>query len=259
MKTHALSALGILALLTVSATACMNELQPIQGIEKPERAPGELDKPIIADAKLNNYIKHAGRHCGGNIDCSDLVIAYLYNGQYDEALKLSTTLAKKHPKNYEVMMSHAAALELNGQFEPALVALKKGMKINPRSHKHSEWIHVKILEDRLAGGTSGSVMGFDFGDGPEPKKPSGVSDKTLEQLHFQLAERIHFIPKEDRQFGSLLNDYANLLYLEGKKDAAMKYAKMAGEYGFASNLLKPKASPAEELKPGDQEKPQPVS
>lgn len=221
----------------------MNEVQPLQGIEKPETKPGFLVKPTIDDEKLKNYISMSEHMCGEDVKCSDLVIAYLYAGKYEEALKLSTTLAVKHPKTYEVVMTHAAALELNGKYDEALAMLKKGIKINPKSHKNSEWIHVKILEDRVAGGTSGSLLGLDFGNGSEPVAPAKVDvKKQLEQLHFQLAERIHFIPKEDKQFGSLLNDYAKLLHVNGNKDAAKKYGEMAKEYGYVASA--PAAAPA---------------
>jgi hypothetical protein len=129
-------------------------------------------------------------------------------------------------------MTHAAALELNGRFPEALAMLRKGVKLNPKSHKNSEWIHIRILEDRIKGGDHQQVLGLDFGDGELPVLPKDTNaDMTLVQLHFQLAERISFIPKKDTQFASLLHDYADLLYLTNKQAASGRYYRLAAEYG----------------------------
>ena len=241
--------------LSYSAMACINELQPIKGVEKPEQKVWELNPPLITANTLETYIARAEHFCGEDVKCSDLVIAQLYAGKYEEALTLSTKLAAKYPKQYEVVVTHAATLELNGKYKEALAMLNQAIEINPKSHKNSEWIHVRILEDRIAGGTKGSLLGLDFGSGKAPAAPAGVdTGKLLEQLHFQLVERIYFIPKTDTQFGSLLHDYADLLYVNGHKAAGRRYRDLAAEYGYAENAVPApaksspeKAQPAEPL------------
>ncbi len=214
--------------------SCMNELAIINGVSKVKRNAWELIKPTVEKTELANYILGAEKMCGEELGCSDLVIAYFYAGEFKKALDLSTRLVAKFPRKYEVVMTHAAALELNGNYTEALRFIEKGMAINPSSHENSEWIHVAILKDRIAGGTANSILGFDFGSGDYPILPEVIKNKrqTLEQLSFQLTERYYFIPKSDRQFGVLLYEYANLLYLNNFKTASREYYDMASEYGF---------------------------
>ena len=221
---------------SVVGFSCMNELAVIKGIgiSTVRRNAWELIKPTVEKTELANYILGAEKMCGEELGCSDLVIAYFYVGEFKKALDLSTRLVAKFPRKYEVVMTHAAALELNGNFKEALRYIEKGMAINPSSHENSEWIHVAILKDRIAGGKANSILGFDFGNGDYPVLPAAIKNKrqTLEQLSFQLTERYYFIPKSDRQFGVLLYEYANLLYLNNFKTASREYYDMASEYGF---------------------------
>jgi len=178
--------------------------------------------------------------CGDELTCSDLVIAYFYAGEFNKALELSTRLIAKFPRKYEVVMTYAAALELTGNFKEALRYIEKGIALNSASHENSEWIHVAILKDRIAGGTSTSILGLDFGNGEYPLLPKGLTNKrqTLEQLSFQLTERYYFIPKSDRQFGVLLVEYANLLYVNNFKTAAKQFHNMAADYGYTPRVMR---------------------
>ena len=229
MKKHLL--LFLLLILSIPAFSCMNELEVISGITRTKINAWELKKPAVNRIRLQSYIIDAQKNCGEKGTCSDLVIAYLYLGDFKSALALSTRLVAKFSRKYEVVMTHAAALELNGEFAEALKFLRKGIKINPSSHNNSEWIHVKILEDRISGkGTT--ILDLDFGKGPHPEVPANTDlRKTMEQLQFQLMERYYFIPKNDPQFGALLHDYADLLYLNNFKTISNDFYRMAARYG----------------------------
>jgi hypothetical protein len=224
-----------LVLLCGNALACMNKIDPNMGPHdfiSIDLQVGRLGKPLLFEHKLSQYLD-LKKNCQEELVCNDLVVAKLYNKQYPEALELSTHLVEKFPDQYAVIMTHAAALELNGKFAEALEFMQKGLKINPHSHKDSEWIHVRIVQDRLQeNSTHEHVLGLDFGDEKNPKAPKGARlEKTLEQLHIQLAERIHFIPEKDAQFASLLHDYADLLYLTDRKKESAQYYQLASDYG----------------------------
>lgn len=227
-----------ISLLSLSSTACLNEIGIIRGVTTVKINEWELAKPYVSKAELRDYILTAKKGCGGAEEiCSDLVIAYLYNGEFAKALDLSTRLVARFPKKYEIVMTHAGALELNGKFAEALRFIRKGMKINPASHENSEWIHVKILEARIKGGDPKTILDLGFGNGNEPLVPAGMNLRlTLKQLHFQLMERYYFIPKSDQQFGALLHDYANLLYVNNFKTISRDFYRMAVDYGFSAEI-----------------------
>lgn len=239
----------LFALLSLNIFACFNEISKIPGIQNgityPDNLNGwELWKPDIDKAALRSYIARSEKTCGDDVTCSDLVIAYCYNHQFDKALQLSARLVKKYPSRYEVVMTHAAALELNGRFREALAFIRTGMRIDPHSHKDSEWIHVKILEACIAGGAPNTIIGFDFGNGNEPDTPKGIANvrQLVDQIHFQLTERYYFIPQDDPQFGALLHDYANLLYLANFKTVSREYYDLAIAYGFDKTVRPTTAS-----------------
>jgi tetratricopeptide (TPR) repeat protein len=260
-----------LSLVSLSVVACYNQIGVIPGITYPNKLNGwELWKPDIDEAALHRYISESETNCGSDVICSDLVIAYLYTGEFEKALELSERLVKKFPRKYEVVMTHAAALELNGKFREALTFIRKGMAIDPHSHKDSEWIHVKILEACIAGGRPASILGFDFGKGNEPDTPKGIANvrQMVDQIHFQLTERYHFIPKIDPQFGALLHDYANLLYLSNFKTISRDYYDLALTYGFDPEIkpnnaslpqLKKEIAAPEPREPAEAKKAQPES
>ena len=52
---------------------------------------------------------------------------------------------KKYPNEYVVIANLGTTYELMGNNEKALEYIKKGMKLNPRSHNGSEWIHVESV------------------------------------------------------------------------------------------------------------------
>ena len=115
-------------------------------------------------------------------------------GKVQEALILFEKLAELHPNEYSIISNLGTTYELSGQNEKALEYIKKGIKINPSSHKGSEWIHVKILEAKIALEKDPaylekhSVLNLNA----QQKK----SQKVFDQLYIQLQERFPFSPAE---------------------------------------------------------------
>ena len=67
-----------------------------------------------------------------------------------EAIELLEELEKKSPGQYAVAANLGTAYELNGDNRKALEWIKKGVERNPESHFGTEWLHVKILEAKIA-------------------------------------------------------------------------------------------------------------
>lgn len=221
--------------------ACINENEEMSGVLI--LSSGEIFRLIpksVEPEVLRSFLKEFDS-CKTNLtlECSDLVAAYLYLQQADSAAFWSKRLVQKFPNEYNVLINYAVALELQGKLNEALVYMKKALAINPYSHFGSEWIHQRILENYIAGNTAPtrSILGLDFGNDSLPKRPDSLTSITplLTELHYQLEDRLFFMQQSDKKdvlFGSLLYDYANLLFLAGYVDFAPDYFAMAEQYGF---------------------------
>lgn len=234
-----LRATFLLSLLcTFQATACINlyERLPGVGIEAVEvYALGYVEIDTVA---LDAYIGERTERCGKLLSerCNDLVVALLYAGRRQEALRLSLDLINKFPEDYNVVITRAAAFELNGLPAEAIPLMTRALKLDPGSHKGSEWIHANILRQRAAG--NGNVqpkdlIGMDLRSGPELAAPAGTDvTELLRQVHYQVNDRFHFTPEHDPLFGALLQAYADLLVLNNYRSTAEHFHEMAGKYGY---------------------------
>ena len=81
---------------------------------------------------------------------SDIAVQLLKLGEFEEAVKIFERLVAKNPYKYEFNANLGTTYELLGKNKLALKYIKKGIEINPDAHNGSEWIHVKILEAKVA-------------------------------------------------------------------------------------------------------------
>ena len=82
---------------------------------------------------------------------SDYALALLHNGSTAEALAIFQRLAAAHPEDYNLASNLGTAYELSGENEKALNWIQKAMRLHPESHEGTEWLHVKILQAKIAG------------------------------------------------------------------------------------------------------------
>ncbi|HEX2630380.1 MAG TPA: BTAD domain-containing putative transcriptional regulator, partial [Chitinophagaceae bacterium] len=84
----------------------------------------------------------------------ELLSDYAWNelrvGNKENAVKLLERLYAKHPNEYNIVANLGTAYEVTGKDAKALEYLKKAVAINAASHYNSEWIHIKILEQKLS-------------------------------------------------------------------------------------------------------------
>lgn len=215
---------------------------------------------------LKEFIQRRTSACGLalNKTCNDLVIGQLYAKDFPTALALSTKLVVKYPDDYSVVITHAAALELNGKIAEAMAFMKRALELDPHSHRDSEWIHLNFLEQRLKGTNSPSALiGVDLRPSDSLTIPNGKDLKQLlSQVNYQVNDRMFFTPKHDPLFGALLFAYADLLYLNDYRSIASDIYELAKEYGYdgpkasASNTI---TSPAPWEAPANTKAPAPVT
>ena len=136
---------------------------------------------------------------------NDLAVAWILTGRNAEGIQLLRDLDQRQPGNALVAANLGTALELSGNDEEALTWIRESVRRDPQEHRGSEWVHVKILEARLAlkrdpawlrknsviGWREGQRMPLD--ERSQPRTPR----KLVEAIHYQLAERLRFVEAPD--------------------------------------------------------------
>jgi len=174
---------------------------------------------------------------------SDHAVALLHIGETKEALRKLEELAAVKPKEYRIVANLGTAYELDGQLEKALANIKRAMELNPESHEGTEWLHVKILEAKIALAkdpawlNTHTVIGQDFGNGAAPVMPEGLRGNTAEVQKisraalYQLRERLQFVAPPDATVSDILYDMGNIYAVSGIKTTAANLYKGALKFG----------------------------
>ncbi len=177
-------------------------------------------------ARLQNEVDQGGDYKAQN----DLASALMHTGKASEAIAILERIEVEHPGLYRTASNLGTAYELSGDPVKALEWIRRGIERNPVSHEGSEWIHVRILEAKVAHAhepnwrPEGSVLGLDFGVGVSLKSPAELpkgnagTPLTLADiesgLKYQLHERLQFVKAPDALVASLLADYGDIVALK---------------------------------------------
>ncbi|HYF03126.1 MAG TPA: hypothetical protein VEC36_07110 [Patescibacteria group bacterium] len=175
---------------------------------------------------------------------SDLALIELKIGDRQKGVAMLEELYKKHPGEYNIAANLGTGYELTGRNSEAYALLKKAVTLNPQSHEGSEWIHLKILEQKLQ---------------PKPDYtkiinlniPPGITayynklndrqlrdlDTLKNQLIFQLRERIAFVPPKDSVVSQLLIDLADVVAITESAEGAESMYRLAATYAPEENSL----------------------
>ena len=227
-----------MALASPLAFACINMIERVPGVMLEHVEFYALGRVEVDPDSLLSFIveKRAACDLQGTRECNDLVIAYLFAKQFNAALARSTRLIAQYPKDYDVVITHAAALELNGKTAEAIPFMEQAIALNPGSHKGSEWIHLNLLRQRLNGAQGVSpwaLIGISLRPDSTLIKPDSVDLKALvKQVHYQVNDRMFFAPEHDPLFGALVFAYADLLHLNGYRNQAKREYERAAAYGY---------------------------
>jgi tetratricopeptide (TPR) repeat protein len=235
-----------LAIGASSTRACLNEYKkaaktksnPAPTLQAPAINWTEAEAALRPRATLDNAPYRTK---------SDYAVALLHLGRTREALQILEPLAKQHTNEYQIIANLGTAYELDGQLEPARKNIARAMEIKPTSHQGTEWLHVKILDAKIALskdpnwlGTH-SVLGHDFGSGPRATKPATLKttnevSSVTKALVYQLTERLQFVRPPDPTVADLLYDLGNIYAISGLRAEAARYYQRSLQYG---DLRKP--------------------
>ena len=177
---------------------------------------------------------------------SDFAVALIRRGDVAQAIEILQEIERQHPGEYIVAANLGTAFELANDAENALKWISIGLRRNPESHFGSEWLHVKILEAKIAVEKepawlkSNSILGIEVGEDGKPTMESyEVKDldghaKSLgdarSALEYQLRERLSLVPPPDDVVANLLCDLAAILVCDRSPDLAISVYQLAATY-----------------------------
>jgi hypothetical protein len=142
---------------------------------------------------------------------NDLAVAWILTGRMPEGIGLLRDLEKRQPGNAIVAANLGSALELSGADEEALQWMRESVRRDPREHEGSGWVHVKILEAKIALKNDpnwlrkNSVVGwreggrFPLDERSRPRTPLEI----IRDIDYQLQERTQFVSAPDAIVGDL--------------------------------------------------------
>lgn len=230
-------------LLCGSAQACINSyslnLKAFRS-QGNERLAGQMLGQIESEYRRSPDVENT----------NDLAVARILYGRYDEAIELLRGLEASHPGIAMTAANLGTALELKGDTTGALHWIRTGYERDHNEHGGSEWVHVKILEAKVAAERDAAwwdthtIMGLDFGTDDIPLAPaSPIRDhagrthtlsETMRQVGYQVFERSLFARPPDRVLADLYFTIADLAFLEDQPDSRKKGG---GPYGLYQKAL----------------------
>lgn len=184
---------------------------------------------------------------------NDFGVALVHLGESARAIAIFEAIERKHPGRAETAANLGTALELTGRDADALRWIREGIRRNEAEHSGTEWLHVRILEAKLALVRDSkwllthSVSGADFGSADRPKMPAlfprgnnGVRVKPgdfRKGLQYQIGERLEFVKKPDAIMADLLFDWGNIEALIDVVDSAQDLYTFSSDFGHPRNEL----------------------
>jgi tetratricopeptide (TPR) repeat protein len=183
---------------------------------------------------------------------SDKGLLLILLKQYKEAVKLYLEIEQLQPNRYSTASNIGTAYELLGQDEKALQWIKKTVQIDPKSHKNSEWIHVKILEAKIKGEefyTTRFLLNTEFGldNNPTSSLTNSELQNLSDGLYYQLNERVSFVEPKEKIVAQLLFDLGNIAFLLNNYSDALGDYEQAKKYGFTGLLIEQRIGEANKL------------
>ncbi|WP_375562076.1 hypothetical protein ACE193_05880 [Bernardetia sp. OM2101] len=178
---------------------------------------------------------------------SDYSIALMKLGKADIALELLKALNYHYPNDYKITANLGTAYELNSELDSALKYIKKGLELNPNSHRESEWVHVKILEAKKKIKQNPSYLTKNSILQLSEKQKN--DKKTYEQINIQLRERFPFSPPPNEIMAHLIMEFAECATnIESVEYANALYNLVNKYYEYNSEYLQTRIKETKGLK-----------
>lgn len=197
-------------------------------------------------SNLKKYIKNLEKEHSYKY-LSDYSVALMKLGKADIALELLQELNYHYPNEYKIVANLGTAYELNSELDSALKYIKKGIELNPNSHKGSEWVHVKILEAKQKIKLNPTYLSQNTILELSEKQKN--DKKIYEQINIQLRERFPFSPSPNEVMAHLLMEFAECATnVESVEYANALYTLVNKYYKYDSEYLQSKIKETKNLK-----------
>ena len=177
-------------------------------------------------------------------DQNNIAVAMVHLGQIKKAIEVLEKYEKSNPGVYETAANLGTAYELDGQNQKALKWITEGVRRNAQGHYGTEWLHVKILETKIAIKNDTAWL----------KKHSVLEDIDLNQanaeisvaddlrikrsladieaaLVYQLHERLEFVKPQEAIVAELLYDLAHIFSKTRSTEHSAVVQALALKYG----------------------------
>ena len=172
---------------------------------------------------------------------NNTAVALLHLGQLKEAIQILEKIERDKPGLYFTAANLGTAYELNGENQKALDWIKEGINRNADAHNATEWLHVKILEAKLAIEKhpdwlkTNSVLEVDFSLGMTQATDHHGKKKSLQKVEsalvYQLHERLEFIKPPEAVVADLLFDLSRVFSSTRSPEHAEAIRNLAQSYG----------------------------
>jgi tetratricopeptide (TPR) repeat protein len=169
---------------------------------------------------------------------TDYAAALLHLGEVQPAIAILEAVEKERPGLYITASNLGTAYELAGDNAKARHWIAEGVRRNAESHEGTEWVHLTILDAKLAQAADArwldthSVMQLDFGSEAVPRRPKGFDAKKVsEAARYQLGERLQFVKAPDAYVADVFFDWGNAEALGGSLENAVELYEQALKFG----------------------------
>jgi hypothetical protein len=261
MRTRTLM-LAALLVTAQGAFACINSVGTDHQGER-FAADGSVGQELVDELTRQHaqvyWVKHAREIADKAVanpdfeNLNNLAVALIYKQRHAAAIRLLLRIEKLHPGEYQTATNMGTALELAGYDAVALRWIRIGIARNRASHHGTEWLHARILDAKIAAKQDAgyfqrqSIAGIQFESQMVPKLPlalpAGNHGKPVDlyllnlALHYQLRERLQFVPAPDPVVANLLLDWATLNLAGGPLENAQALYPLAMRYGADNTQL----------------------
>jgi len=254
--------LGVCFLLVQTAGACMQG--PLDAYMSMPRGPvpvdvGPLRERLKTDPaeRVEEYdeayrplIAAATGAERQRLEMERSAIRDILTGNSLQAVDTLLAIEAAHPGIYGTASTLGTAYELAGDNHSALHWIQEGIARNPQSHGGSEWLHVQILQAKIAMESEPAYLAANP-IVPYPERPAQEmgellqrthhdkpSEEVMDALHFQLSERMLFVKPEDPVVADLLHSFSRLEAARYSGEGEANLMKLARKYGYRDGTEK---------------------
>lgn len=207
----------------------------------------ELNSYASADDWKARRRRHESRASLDLHTRNDYAVALMHLGEAKLAIPILRVIENERSGSYVNAANLGTAYELAGNNREALRWIREAIRRNAQAHDSTEWLHVRILEAKIALAAdprwlaNHSILGVDFGERVVPKTPAalprgnhgkavGLEDLKY-ALWYQLDERYQFVRPPDVVVASLLFDWANVMFRTDALESAEALYRESLRYG----------------------------